>query len=98
MNGCIYRTRSDLCMKFTTDQSISFCVGKKCPDRKESNADRIRSMSDEKLAELLNDIAELAYSEGYSKETDEPYMSPYPPTKSAWGNWLKQEAADKGGE
>lgn len=33
MNGCIYRTRSDLCMKFTTDNSISFCVGKKCPEQ-----------------------------------------------------------------
>ena len=53
MNGCIYRTRSDLCMKFTTDQSISFCVGKKCPDRKQSNADRIRSMTDEELATFL---------------------------------------------
>lgn len=58
MNGCIYRTRSDLCMKFTTDQSISFCVGKKCQDRKESNADRIRSMSDEELAELLTAVAQ----------------------------------------
>lgn len=56
MNGCIYRTRSDLCMKFTTDQSISFCVGKKCPDRKESNADRIRSMTDEELANWLATI------------------------------------------
>lgn len=60
-----------------------------------TNADRIRAMTDDELAELLDDIAESAYSEGYSKETDEPYMSPYPPTKSAWGNWLKQEAADK---
>ena len=55
MNGCIYRTRSDLCMKFTTEQSISFCVGKKCPDRKESNADRIRSMTDEELANTITD-------------------------------------------
>lgn len=54
-------------------------------------ADRIRAMSDDELAELLDDIAELAYSEGYSKETDEPYMSPYPPTESAWKDWLKQE-------
>lgn len=63
MNGCIYRTRSDLCMKFTTDQSISFCVGKKCPDRKESNADRIRSMTDEELAEVLHNAGGNWYSE-----------------------------------
>lgn len=65
MNGCIYRTRSDLCMKFTTDQSISFCVGKKCPDRKESNADHIRSMTDEELAEVLHNAGGNWYSEEY---------------------------------
>lgn len=77
MNGCIYRTRSDLCMKFTTDQSISFCVGKKCPDRKESNADRIRSMTDEELAKFISGKAR-----GFGEEY-EGYMSAL--------DWLKEE-------
>lgn len=88
MNGCIYRTRSDLCMKFTTDESISFCVGKKCPDRKESNADRIRSMTDEELASCITDDL-----------CDRVCHSPL----SCDGNceiqvlaWLKQEAVDNG--
>ena len=88
MNGCIYRTRSDLCMKFTTDQSISFCIGKKCPDRKESNADRIRSMTDEELAKSITDDL-----------CDRVCHSPL----SCDGNcetqvlaWLKQEAVDNG--
>lgn len=77
MNGCIYRTRSDLCMKFTTDESISFCVGKKCPDRKESNADRIRAMTDEELAKFISGKAR-----GFGEEY-EGYMSAL--------DWLKEE-------
>lgn len=50
MNGCIYRTEFDVCKKYTTDKVTSFCVGRNCLDRKESNADRIRSMTDEELA------------------------------------------------
>ena len=80
MNGCIYRTRSDLCMKFTTDQSISFCVGKKCPDRKQSNADRIRRMTDEELAKFISGKAR-----GFGEEY-EGYMSAL--------DWLKEEATD----
>ena len=84
MNGCIHRTRSDLCMKFTTDQSISFCVGKKCPDRKESNADRIRSMTDEELAKwIANDLIEPGYYKSGQCE-------------EIWLDWLKQSAVDNG--
>ena len=82
MNGCVYRTRSDLCMKFTTDQSISFCVGKKCPDRKQSNADRIREMTDEELAKKISGIEQFALT------TD----GAWPPEK--WLDWLKKEASD----
>ena len=53
MNGCIYRTQSDLCKLYTKDDTISFCKGEDCPDRKQSNADRIRSMTDEELAHNL---------------------------------------------
>ena len=83
MNGCIYRTRSDLCMKFTTDQSISFCVGKKCPDRNESNADRIRASSDEELAEWIFNTL-WSYDAICEKR------------KKDWLEWLKEEAVDNG--
>lgn len=87
MNGCIYRTRSDLCMKFTTEQSVSFCVGKKCPDRKESNADRIRSMTDEELARFIscpenNDWRTICF-----KDDD---------CLTCKTKWLRQEAVDNG--
>lgn len=92
MNGCIYRTRSDLCMKFTTDKSISFCVGKKCPDRKESNADRIRAMTDEELAEWAS-IREMCFI--YHLLINDPDLRNkcriYENCKDCWLEWLKQE-------
>ena len=84
MNGCIYRTRSDLCMKFTTEQSISFCVGKKCPDRKESNADRIRSMTDEELAVLLSNT-EANFPPNCQNGVSVKLC------ETAWLDWLKEE-------
>ena len=57
-----------------------------------TNADRIRSMTGEELAEWLDDICKSAYDEGYTKETGEPLMSPYPSTASEWITWLKAEA------
>ena len=86
MNGCIYRTRSDLCMKFTTDQSISFCVGKKCKDRKESNADRIRSMTDEELAVFLGNTKAFCCRD---RDPSEEFIAEFK-------IWLKQEAVDNG--
>ena len=76
-------------MKFTTDQSISFCVGKKCPDRKESNADRIRSMTDDELAEML--------SEPFPYNCARQKCNYYWKTcKECALDWLRQEAVDNG--
>lgn len=59
-----------------------------------TNADRIRAMTDEELAEWLDNVCKSAYDEGYTKETDEPLMSPYPSTASEWLGWLRQEAKE----
>ena len=57
-----------------------------------TNADRIRAMTDEELAEWLDNVCKSAYDEGYTKGTGDPLMSPYPSTASEWLDWLKQEA------
>ena len=80
MKGCVYRTESDLCKKFTTDHSISFCVGRNCPDRKESNADRIRAMTDEELAKFISGKART-FGEEY-----EGYVSAF--------EWLQAESGE----
>ena len=58
----------------------------------QTNANRIRSMTDEEMAEWFDNVCKSAYDEGYTKETDEPLMSQYPSTASEWITWLKQEA------
>ncbi len=51
-------------------------------------------MTDEELAEWMDDVCKSAYDEGYTKGTGDPLMSPYPSTASDWLDWLKQEASE----
>lgn len=64
-------------------------------DEPQTNADRIRGMTDKELAKWLDDISKACYWEGYTKETDKPQMSPYPTSPAKWVTWLKQEAKDE---
>ena len=51
---CIYFEKDGKCRKFSDDYKfVSYCVMGPCPEQKSSNADRIRAMSDEELAEFL---------------------------------------------
>lgn len=50
---CIYFEKDGVCRKFSDDTAISYCVMGPCPEKKLSNADRIRAMSDQELAEYL---------------------------------------------
>lgn len=51
---CVYCTEDGYCKKYSDDEATSWCVLGPCKDEKPSNADRIRSMTDEELAEFLN--------------------------------------------
>ena len=53
---CIYFEKDGVCRKFSNDSTTSYCVMGPCPEQKLSNADRIRGMSDEKMARELIDI------------------------------------------
>lgn len=66
---------------------VSYCPQATPP---KTHADRIRAMTDEELAEWLDNVCKSAYDEGYTKDS-EPLMSPYPSTASEWHTWLKQE-------
>lgn len=55
MNGCVYRTAEDKC-EFYSDYGkgiMSYCDFADCEDKKPSNADKIRAMTDEELAEFI---------------------------------------------
>lgn len=53
---CIYFENDGKCRKFSDDTAISYCVMGPCPEQKLSNADRIRSMSDEELVTFLERV------------------------------------------
>lgn len=84
MNGCIYRTEHDVCKKYTTDKATSFCVGRNCLDRKPSNADRIRAMTDEELGRLI------ARQRGWFCNFKDPTDDEYPKVLE----WLQAESGD----
>ena len=90
-HGCTYCTDDFHCEKFTDEKYTSWCYGKDypCKDRRISNADRIRAMTDEELAEWFHriqyDVSDY-YCGGHSCE---PTL---PTGKESWLGWLKQEA------
>ena len=53
---CVYWS-DGMCKKFSDDKVTSFCVEGPCGDQMPSNADKIRAMSDDELANLLTDFS-----------------------------------------
>lgn len=87
MDGCIYRNKSDVCMKYTTDEATSFCVGRNCRDRKESNSDRIRRMTDEELAEFMcHNVSNGTVNCAFCAVAEFCRMG-----HNGWIDWLKEE-------
>ena len=59
MNGCIYRTEDNKC-EFWSDYGkgiVSYCDFDDCEEKKPTNADHIRAMTDEELLKFLQDVA-----------------------------------------
>lgn len=84
---CVYCTEDGKCKKYS-DEVTSWCVQGPCEDERLSNADRLRSMTDEELAEFLTteDMCELI-------------CAPAPPhcdgqCKQKMLDWLRQEATE----
>jgi hypothetical protein len=46
---CIHKTTAGICAKLSNGEVAEYCVEGPCPDDTPTNADRIRSMSDEEL-------------------------------------------------
>lgn len=63
---CVYRTDEGICKKFSVNGVPAYCIGGPCPDEVLTNADRIRSMSDEELAQWLT-YPVCAYTDCYKK-------------------------------
>ena len=88
---CIYFEKDGKCRKFSDDTVISYCVMGPCSEQKLSNADRIRDMSDEELAEFLAEeqyrIANVVFQTvGYGLEKQAIYARRL--------DWLQQPAEE----
>lgn len=84
MNGCVYRTTDGKC-EFYSDHGkgiVSWCDFDDCEEKKPSNADRIRSMSDEELAKWI-----AFETEGIGFDSFEEF-------EKGWLEWLKEEVED----
>ena len=89
---CVYRTDDGICKKFSVDGVTSYCVDGPCPDEVLTNADRIRSMSDEELADAMSKEVMFtlcdAVCEGKCRETKEDGC------KRRILEWLQQPAKE----
>ena len=88
---CIYFEKDGKCRKFSDNTAVSYCVMGPCPEQKSSNADRIRAMSDEELAEFLAEeqfrIANVVFQAvGYGLEKQAIYVRRL--------DWLQQPAEE----
>lgn len=72
---CVYYTEDGHCKKFSDEEAVSWCVLSPCEYEKPSNADLIRAMPDEELAEQLYllrlDALRLEGYEGFIETKDE---------------------------
>ena len=97
---CAYCTEDGYCMKYSDDEVTSWCVQGPCKDEKPSKADRIRSMSDEELAEFLRELTDCVRCTAWDKEKHGDVWNQRPcytgeiPCKEMWIRWMKQEASE----
>ena len=91
MNGCVYKTASGQCQKYSDKyrNTLAWCCGDNiiCKDRKLSNADRIRNMEDDELAIWLCESIKVC-SECFAEE----FCKPTGEQANGMLEWLKQEA------
>lgn len=92
MDGCIYRTKDGECDLYAENGKYkAWCEMDGCDGRKMSNADRIRAMTDEELAEF---IAEVRNAITCVISDEDSCRNPDEPCQKCWLRWLNQEEAD----
>ena len=92
---------TELCVNCKQNNRCTMCwktSNKKCPHFiKKTNADRIRAMSDEELAEFLTHInptncQDCAFSHGWRCQPDRDGYSDFEKCKEGRKRWLQQTA------
>lgn len=90
MNGCIYRSADNICKFWSKDGIESYCDSYSCEKKTQSNADRIRSISDEELAEWLAILTDCVNCP--CRDPHDQCDTVDGSCKKQWLNWLKEEA------
>lgn len=91
MDGCIYRTKDGECDLYSEGGKFkAFCDPEHCDNIAPSNADRIRAMTDEELAEWIADIAD----HGGGRCAPGCYDCTAKTCESAWLDWLREDARE----
>ena len=82
----------ETCPNAGYDTGITKCTVYIQP-KPQTNADRIRNMSDEELAEILHSLKNKCGGCPVAKSN--VFCSTFPTCKDAWLAWLKQETEEK---
>lgn len=85
---CVYFEKDGVCRKLSSDTDFQYCVMGPCPGQALSNADRIRAMSDEELAERI--WSKFGCPNGKNHVTC-GYVGD---CKDCWMEWLQQPAKE----
>ena len=91
LDGCKVKEYGGVCQLTNTAQPIT--------EYRMTNADRIRSMSDEKLAEFLTDInptncQDCGFSHGWRCQPDKADYSDFKKCKEGRKRWLQRPAEE----
>lgn len=89
--ACVYRMPDNKCEKGSCEDYASYCGfddTSDCVWYKQSNADRIRAMSDEELAKYFSSIAECDHCQN---ELDRECCVNEDTCINRWLEWLKSE-------
>ena len=80
---CIYYKEDGHCKKYSDDEVTSWCVQGPCEGETPSNADRLRRMTDEELAEFMqNEWLDIAICNELN-------------SAEKWLAWLRKEADEE---
>ena len=87
---CVYCTEDGYCEKYSDEEVTSWCVQSPCKDEKPSNADRIRAMTDEELAEFMcHNVSNGTVNCAFCAAAEFCRMG-----HNGWLDWLKEVADD----
>ena len=99
MDGCVYRTKDGECDLYSEGGKFhAWCDFENCNEKHQSNADRIRSMTDKDMAMFLRSLTECVRCPAWDRDGEYDMRPCYTGKQSCsymWLSWLKERAKDE---